>query len=83
MLEHESHPAFADPLVRHLRALEKDASMIRPFQSGQNSQQRCLAATGGAEKGHQLAFLHMKADIVQHCERSKPFGDMVDLDTHD
>jgi hypothetical protein len=55
MLKDESHPTFGDSLIGHFRAVQKNAALIRPFQSGENSQQRRLAATGRPQKGDELA----------------------------
>src|SRR6185437_4672935 len=40
MLENEPHATFSDSPIRRLRAVQKDTSSIRFFQSGKNSQQR-------------------------------------------
>src|SRR6185437_7906548 len=82
MLENEPHATFSDSPIRRLRAVQKDTSSIRFFQSGKNSQQRRLATTGRAEEGHEFAFLYMQADIIQHHKCPKALRDMVYLNTH-
>ena len=80
MLEDEPHSAFGNALIGHFRAVQKNASLIRSFQSGKNAQQRRLAATGWPQEGDELAGFDLKIDIVQDRERSEPFGDMFHME---
>src|SRR6267378_214919 len=83
MLEHESYATVGDTLIRHLDAMQENSSLVGPLQSGQDSQQGSLSATGGAEERNEFSRLCMQAHVIEDGEGAKSFGDMIDLDTHD
>ena len=83
MLEHESYAPVGDTLIRHLDIMKENSSLVGPLQSGQDSQQGRLAATGGPEERNEFSRLCMQAHVIQDGEVAESFGDMIDLDTHD
>jgi hypothetical protein len=63
-------------------AIEKNASRVSIFQSGNNPQQRCFAAPGRAQQRYQLTGGYCETDIVQRFERAELFIYVFDFDTH-
>src|SRR5512145_1962343 len=82
MLEHESHSAVGDALIRDLGAMQENSSLVRPLQPGQYSEQGGLAATGGAKEGDEFSCLCVQTHVIQDCERTEPLRDVIDLDAH-
>ena len=51
-------------------AVEMDRAAGGPVESGEQAEQRGLAAARGSDDGHERARLHVERDIVQHGERA-------------
>jgi hypothetical protein len=49
---------------RQIDAVQKDAAGGRPLESGDQAQQRGLAATRGAEQRKKLAFINIKRQMI-------------------
>ena len=62
---------------------EGNAARIGSFQTGNDSKQGRFATTRGAEQGHQLTGVNVKADIAQSVEVAKLFVNVSDFNAHD
>ena len=66
MLEHEADIALAARLRDEASvAVEQHLPVIRPFESGDDAQQRGLARAGRAEQRDQLAGADVEIDVVR------------------
>jgi hypothetical protein len=50
---------------------------------GNHPQHRGLAATAGAEQGHQLAILDRETDLVHGGDAAEMFADVFEFDAHE
>src|SRR5574343_150878 len=69
--------------ARGVFAIKNHLTGVSRLQTGNNAQQRCLAATGGAEQRHQFTCRKLQADMIQCCEITKRLDDVIDLNAHD
>ncbi len=83
MLEHEADLAFAYMARRGIFAIEQDLAAIRLFQTGDDAQQRRLAATGRPEQCGQFTGWKLQRDIVECDKIAELLMDIPDFDTHD
>ena len=65
--------AIADP----------DFTGVERFESGQQPQQRRLAAARRPEQDEALARFHVEADPIDGVVRAEPFGDALEADSHE
>ena len=64
VLEYEAYLALAYMAVGGVFAVKEDVAAIGGLQSGDDAQQRGLAATLRPEEGNQFAGGHLKGDII-------------------
>ena len=64
VLEDKSRAALVRALPRDVPIAEEDLSLLREFESGNDTQESCLAGSAGAEQGHQFASLDGEVNVV-------------------
>ncbi len=81
LLEDDS-PVRAGP--RHLLAVHQDFALVRHDDSGHAVEQRRLAALARPQHHHELVFLNLQRDVVQHVDGvllgEEHLGDVAALD---
>ena len=82
MLEHEADMALPHVTVRGILAIEQHAAGVGMLKSGDDPQERGLAATRGAEQGDKLSFGEVEGNIVQCHKRAKGLADPLHLNAH-
>jgi len=65
VLEHQPEAALMDRHARQVAPVERHRSRVGCFQSGDDAQQRRLAAAGRAEQADDLAGVGVERDIVE------------------
>ena len=63
MLQHEGDIALRGTPAVYVLAIEENGSGIRSFESGNQTQRRCLAGTGGAEQHEELPIFDLEIEI--------------------
>ena len=82
MLEYEADAALLHGQPGGIFARQHDASRVGRFQSGDDSQDRALARSGGTQKGDELASDDLERDILHGLERAIALGEVSDFDPH-
>ena len=54
-------------IARHLLVAQIDMTAVGQHQTGGHIERRGLTGTVRSEKSHNLALLHIEADVVDHC----------------
>ena len=71
VLEHEADVALADAARQRVVAVEQHLSLVRPFEAGDDAQQRRLAGARRAEQRNQLAGLDVQVDASRAPRRHR------------
>ena len=79
MLEHEADIALADAAGEGVIAVEQDLPLVRPFQAGDDPQQRGLARAGRPEQRNEFAGLDLQVDVGERRERIETLGDVLNV----
>ena len=82
ILKDEAHVALLRREVRDVAAGDPDRSLVRHHESGDQAQQRALAAAGGPEQHEQLAGLDLEADAVHRGLVGVALCDVLERDRH-
>ena len=82
VLEYEAHTALLHGQPGGILARQQHASRVSHFQSGDDSQDRALARSGGTQKGDELARADLERDILHGLKRAIALGEVSDFDPH-
>ncbi len=77
-LEHHVHRPPVGRNARQVLAAEEDSAMARHLESGQDAQQRGLAATRWSEQREELALVDVERQSVDRREFAEAFGDALE-----
>ena len=73
-LKDHSYAAFASRELGHILAVQNHLAGVWLFESGDNSQDCCLPASGRTEQNKSFAFGDVKGNIFEHTGFAKPFA---------
>jgi hypothetical protein len=59
-----------------------DPAFVRPLESGEQAEQRCLSASRWTEQDKALARSNLEIDVFQCRVRAEPFGDALESHSH-
>ena len=82
VLEDEADIAIAGVQVRRFGAGKEDLALIGRFHTGDDAQQRGLAAARRTEERNEFAGRNVEVDVVERDEIAEALGDVADFDTH-
>jgi hypothetical protein len=82
MLKDETDIALGHGERQRVLAIEPHRAAIRPFQAGDDAEQRGLARTRRTEQRDQLARSDLEIHIVERLVGAKELGDVLDVDIH-
>ena len=83
-LEHHRQAALRRRHVHHVLAVDQDLSAGDVLKSGDQAQQRRLAATGRPDENHEGAVLDIEIGILDDVDRPERFADSLERDlAHD
>ena len=83
VLEHHADAALVRRHVVDHAIAETDLARVRRVETGQEPQQRGLAAARRTEEGEHLALLDRQADVVDRRQRPEALREIVDRDAHE
>ena len=75
------HHVDRPPIRRHRRQIdtvEQNAAGIRPLETGNQAQQRGLAATRRSEQGEEFAFINIKRELIDDGGAAEALGQRLD-----
>ena len=73
VLKHKADVAFADLARQRILPVETDLPLVRPFETGDDPQQRCLAGARWTQQRDQLARVDVEADVLERGEIALKF----------
>ena len=82
MLKDEPDAPFANLTVRGVFTFEQHGAAIGRLQSGDDPQQRGLAASRRTEQRHELARAHFEAHVAERREAPERLADVPDVNAH-
>src|SRR5690606_20936348 len=82
VLEDEPNAALPNVDVRHIFAVEPNASGIWPFEAGQDPEQRALTTTRRPQQRDERAPRDLEAHVVYGDEVTEPFVNVLNGDVH-
>ncbi len=66
--------------MRHIHAIDQNASLARRFEAAQHAQKRRLAAARSAQQREELTLFDLEIDLVDRGEIAETLGDSLDAD---